>query len=265
MTKRTIVVDWDSREDLKKQVNLLRSRIGGLPGPPSRRERQRQLLNAYEEILATDISPIYGDLGLNAERKFYVYAHLDTSRKIAIEKNANTTFAATLGMDYFPFYVGKGAGDRCFDILRNETHRKMVQKLNILDKQVKVIKIREGLTESEALQLESKLIDIFGLIVYRGMLCNLDEGHRAGQRRQKYVSAFSTIRAINSYLYKDSSGDGRKKPVVPQSIDRDTGVRIPPSPPKIKTGKTLAFDRDLCAVGAGRDVVLATVTERTKS
>jgi hypothetical protein len=149
-------------------------------------------------IFNTDISSIYTGLALAESRDYYVYAHLDTSHKIAPGKHGITSFAATLGMDHFPFYVGKGTGERCFETARNETHRKTSQKLKRLGKEIKVIKLKEGLTESEALQLEAKLIDIFGLIPYKGLLTNLDEGHQPEARRALYQDAFLQLRQINS-------------------------------------------------------------------
>jgi hypothetical protein len=49
---------------------------------------------------------------------------------------------------------------------------------------VKIIK--ENLTEMEALCLESKFIDIFGLMSKSGRLVNLDEGLKSKERQMLY-------------------------------------------------------------------------------
>ena len=111
-----------------------------------------------------------------------------------------STFAATLGMELIPFYVGKGVGDRAYDLNRNETHRKVRQKLQQFGQEVSVKILKSGLTEMEALILESKLIDMFGLIASGGKLVNLDEGVNSKERRLKYKDELREI----SMLYKNS-------------------------------------------------------------
>lgn len=192
-------VDWDSYEDMAKLVAQLRSRLGELNAAP-KRLRNQQLLAACNSIFSTDITSVFESCVLDKTPSFYVYAHLDTSKRIAVGRSAVTTFAATLGMEFFPFYIGKGTGDRCSDTNRNETHRKIKQKLAQLGKSPSVIKIAEGLTELEALAMESKLIDIFGLLPYGGLLSNLDEGVNKDERRALYRQHFDVLRRMNQIL-----------------------------------------------------------------
>src|SRR5208282_78053 len=166
-------------------------------GEPSRKERERRLFDACSLIWNTDISSLYGALVLDTTPNYYVYAHLDSCRKVLVERAGVTTFAATLGMPYFPFYIGKGTGDRWQDFNRNETHRKVRERIARLSKAPIAIKLNDGLTEAQALQLEAKLIDIFGLITNGGKLCNLDEGLYPEQRRQFYLSAYRMLRPLN--------------------------------------------------------------------
>jgi hypothetical protein len=196
MNSRTFTVDWDSAEGIDRVLHQLKSRIGELHARDgkSKRARKFEQLQACQQILETDISSVYAELPLDSERKYYVYAHLDPSRKIAVGVHSVTTFAATLGLTFFPFYIGKGIGDRCFDLNRSETHRKIVQRIKARGQDVEVVKLREGLTESEALQFEAKLIDIFGLIPYKGRLANLDEGMKPQERRSLYREALLTLR-----------------------------------------------------------------------
>ena len=209
---KTVTVDWDSITDLQKMVNQIRSRIGELrvtQGEESRRSHNKRILESCTRIWETDISAMYADVKLDEERKFYVYVHLDTSRIIALEKHPITTFAALLGMTFFPFYVGKGTGDRFGNTDRNETHRKVCQKMRMMGKEAKVLKIKDCLTESEALQCESKLIDIFGLVPHHGLLTNLDEGYRANERRSIYRDDFAALSKFNGDILAPSLGNDR--------------------------------------------------------
>lgn len=80
------------------------------------------------------------------------------------------------------------------------THRKVCQKMRLMGLEPKVVHLKELLTEAEALAYESKLIDIFGLIPHKGMLCNLDEGLEAAKRRMVYKESYLKLRVINKQL-----------------------------------------------------------------
>ena len=62
------------------------------------------------------------------------------------------------------------------------------------------MQLRNNLTELESLELESKLIDIFGLMPHAGYLTNLDEGMLPDERRCCYPAAFQCLRKINHLL-----------------------------------------------------------------
>ena len=130
---------------------------------------------------------------------YYVYAHCEPN-KIALRKNGITTWAATVGFENIPFYIGKGKDGRAFDLKRNETHKKVREKFKIFEKDIKVKIIKEGLTELEALCLESKLIDIFGVMGKGGRLVNLDEGIKPEERRQIYYNDLKNL----SKFYQNS-------------------------------------------------------------
>jgi hypothetical protein len=49
------------------------------------------------------------------------------------------------------------------------------------------------LTEKEALMLESKLIDIFGLTSFGGWLVNLDEGTSNKKRKEIYMDDYINV------------------------------------------------------------------------
>jgi hypothetical protein len=198
-------LNWDDLDSVRKLFNQAKARYFELKREqdksPTKKERSYEIFAACNKIWSADISSIYENLQLDPVKKYYVYAHLDTTKKIAAGYNAITTFAASLGMTYFPFYIGKGTDSRCENLNRNETHRKVVQKIKIVGKEPIVYKLVENVSESEALQYEAKLIDIFGLIPQHGYLSNLDEGVNPDQRRTFYKDSLLKLRTINEMLY----------------------------------------------------------------
>jgi hypothetical protein len=196
--KRMFEVDWDSLDSVERRIRNLRARA---------QELERGLLGkcgvvgkitggkkfaACRNIWETDIGSVYASADLSTDPVFFVYAHLNPVEPVDVTK-VKDAFAASLGLEYMPFYVGKGKNSRDIDLGRNETHRKVRQKLAALGEGPIVKRIAEGLTESEALQAESKLIDIFGLLPDGGLLCNLDEGYNRIPRRMKYRKSLSLL------------------------------------------------------------------------
>ena len=205
---KSFQVDTSSVSEMEKLINRLRSLCGSVRsrnGEVSRAARNGLVFDACVRIMQADISEVYTNKLLDSNPKYYVYAHLNEGKKIAVGSSGVTTFAATLGMAFFPFYVGKGTGNRCYDLSRNETHRKVRDRLNLFDSNISTIKLFQNLSESEALQIESKLIDIFGLMVDGGMLANLDEGLHPETRRRFYAADFASLRGINKRIIKESS------------------------------------------------------------
>ena len=98
-----------------------------------------------------------------------------------------------MGIEYLPFYVGKGVGDRAYNINRNESHHKKRQFIEKSGKSIQIKILKDGLTESEALMMESKLIDIFGLVSFGGWLVNLDEGINNESRKEMYMEDYMNI------------------------------------------------------------------------
>lgn len=113
----------------------------------------------------------------SSERKFYVYYHTDPRNK------AFSSYKELGGVSFMPFYVGKGTGNRAYNMKRNQGHginlKEMLDLEYTPDDIVHIVK--DNLTESEALELESKLIYFFGTIYeteQKGVLLNLDIGKR---------------------------------------------------------------------------------------
>jgi hypothetical protein len=196
-------VDWDSLKECKKLSNMISSRMGELrklesPGRKSKKEIVQLKFDACRKIMDTDISYLYDGLSLSNEKKFYVYVHCDPNAKIAFKRDGVSTFGATLGMTHLPFYVGKGCGDRAYELDRNDSHRKIRQRIKTFGSDILVNILKDGMTEIEALVMESKLIDMFGLISVGGRLANLDEGIKNKERRNKYATE---LKALSNFYY----------------------------------------------------------------
>jgi len=191
-----IDIDWDDIEAVRKLAQRAKSRALMLDTErKTTSERQAEIFNACMNILETDISHLYDKS--NQNRNYYVYAHCDTSKVLLkTKRDGKVAFAATLGLNHFPFYIGKGTGSRAYDVNRNETHRKIKQRLNTHGKDVEVSIVKSNLTSSEAFALESKLIDIFGVIGKGGKLTNLDEGKNSQSRRLLYLN---DLKIVNPY------------------------------------------------------------------
>jgi hypothetical protein len=196
-----IEIDFTNQKDLEDLLSRLKSQLGAVRSEEggSKRQRNKSALEACIQIYETDIADLYSGMNLDMTPKYYVYAHCG-SDQIAVGKNGISTFLATKGLEHRPFYIGKGTGDRAFDLNRNETHRKVRQNLKSFGKDVNVKIIEDNLTELEALCLESKLIDMLGIIGKGGKLVNLDEGVKPNERRSKYSKPLSEIHSV----YRDS-------------------------------------------------------------
>ena len=196
-----IEVDYTNTAELLELSNRIRSQLGSVRSfdTGSKKDINGLRFESCKRIYDTDISDLYSELNLDATPSYYVYAHCEPN-KIAIGKDGVTSWLATMGVDLIPFYIGKGIGDRAYDLNRNETHRKVRQRLKEFNQDAQVRIIKDGLTELEALCLESKLIDIFGLMGKGGRLVNLDEGIKSKERQSRYASH---LVEINSF-YKNS-------------------------------------------------------------
>lgn len=130
-------------------------------------------LTELDDLMAQDWSHLFAG---DDEPKYYVYAHVYPFMKTNDFCNDGDFKMALPGM---PFYIGKGCGDRAWDLKRNEGHgvelRQLLANGNTPEQIVCVIK--DGISERAALEIESKLIYFFGTKFERdrrGLLVNLD-------------------------------------------------------------------------------------------
>lgn len=109
------------------------------------------------------------------DKKYYVYFHhYPTGNKLSFNNEY-----APFSLSGYPFYVGKGTGDRAYDLNRNQGHGAILKQLKEKNFHANDIVriIKNDLTESEALELESKFIYFFGTKYEKGrngILVNLD-------------------------------------------------------------------------------------------
>ncbi len=148
------------------------SNLFSLPGHYARKHTSNtKYLHA---LIEQDWSHIYRDMG--GSETYYVYVHADPHKPSFVSSEP-------CGGNYGgrPFYIGKGSGDRAFDLKRNQGHGKMIKNLTKEGyKKDDIVKILfNNLTESKSLEIESKLIYFFGTIYAgstkkNGLLLNID-------------------------------------------------------------------------------------------
>lgn len=126
----------------------------------------------YAELLKQDWSGMFDG---SDEERFYVYAHIKPGGKRL--KLAHKDFGISL--PGLPFYIGKGCGQRAYDLKRNQGHGAILKELEsqgVRPKEIVHI-LFDGLAEAKALELESKLIYLMGTKYEqgrKGLLVNLE-------------------------------------------------------------------------------------------
>ena len=169
--------------------NLPKTELFGLADPG------KQYTQGWDSILTKLLDQDWTHLFKgDAEKKYYVYIHYEPGTR-------EFKFAhplCTINLKGVPFYVGKGTGNRAYDLKRNEGHGRILRSLVSAgyspDSFVTIV--GNGLDEASAFALESKLIYFFGTRFEsqrKGVLVNLDipprptlvEGGRAKRRDAK--------------------------------------------------------------------------------
>lgn len=145
---------------LHRKHEVLKNRAHSIKSPHRGKELASLIEADWSNIYAADQS----------DRCFYVYAHVDPK--------AGRLKTPPYQFNGMPFYIGKGTGQRAYDLKRNEGHGAELRRLLSLGVQSQEIVqvVAENLSESEALCLESKLIYFFGTRFdgrVNGLLVNL--------------------------------------------------------------------------------------------
>ena len=202
-----IDVDFDDPSDLKRVITRLQKRRKKLLADLGYGEvsfagsklNMDSLMPAIEGIFDTDLSCIYGVASAGAS---YVYFHCDPTKPLNPRGDIRAIYLASkFGLKFEPVYVGKGVGDRCFDLQRNDSHRKIRSALISKGLDLEVVVAADGLSDGAALAMESKLIDVLGLraLSKTGWLVNLDEGCMASERRRRYPESCKLVLKKNGY------------------------------------------------------------------
>lgn len=105
--------------------------------------------------------------------EYYVYAYLDPG-KMGMFEYGEFSFG------YEPFYIGKGKGKRCHNGLndkKNKIKKSKIEKIYLSSQEPLIVKIKSGLNENEAFELEVLLVEKIGRIVLKnGPLANITDG-----------------------------------------------------------------------------------------
>lgn len=175
--RRSFIKSLDtSKYESLRQLNaqILEHNSGSLYAPPGIRRKKPQNLAPYlPALLRQDWSSLYPPA--HGEQKFYVYAHVDPRQPVFVtDKRCGGNYK---GM---PFYIGKGVGNRAYDLKRNQGHGHRLRQ--VLDAgygpdDIVHILFRD-LDEGFAFEVEAKLIYLFGTIYEKrhekGCLLNLE-------------------------------------------------------------------------------------------
>jgi len=170
-------LQFESAKELGKRRasndNSCREISASFPGLPNPKFVINNHADKYLKVLMNqDWSHLFdGD----EEEKYYVYIHLKPSSK----KLTFICEGLDLNLNGFPFYVGKGCGDRAWDLKRNQGHGAILRDLNLAGCTPSDIVhiVATEITEAKALEIESKLIYLFGTKYEsdrKGVLVNLD-------------------------------------------------------------------------------------------
>jgi len=139
--------------------------------PNEKYEYNRYHLKFLDDLIRQDWSHLFSG---SSDKRYYVYAHISPSGK-----SIRHSGEVELMLNGRPFYIGKGTGDRAYDLKRNQGHGvELSQLLNSGHRPNEIVQIiKDEMTEPEALELESKLIYFFGTKFERhrrGLLVNIE-------------------------------------------------------------------------------------------
>jgi len=131
---------------------------------------------------------------------------MDSFKQYTIEKINYYVYSLVDPRNNKVFYIGKGTGNRIFAhiqgiVEKNRKSEKIELIKDILSSELDVIHfiIRHGLTEKEAYEIESAIIDFIGL----ENLTNIVSGHYSGNRGIKTVEEIKILYEIEEAEIKE--------------------------------------------------------------
>jgi len=179
LTRRGKAGEYSPPEDRRAgSANIYRKLARETRQPSSEKPTYRRIQNDLRAYLPEDWDYLFNGQ-YDEEPRYYVYCHVNPKKKHIYYMDGN----APIDLKGTPFYVGKGTSNRAWDLNRNEGHGLEIRNLRnrgIADGEIVNI-VRDGLTEKQALVLESKLIYIFGSRfdgLNQGFLLNLEQPPR---------------------------------------------------------------------------------------
>lgn len=195
MDMRSFNVDMDNLSDLKKLITILQKHRKNLLEKNANFNAihfgtSKLNLNDIMDIFDFLYNQKYPNLSENNQDdlNYYVYVHCDPLRKLSVKRDIREfLLASKYGVTHMPIYVGKGIGNHCFDLNRNDSHRKIRTTLLNKNTDLMVIKVKDNLSEQEALFEEQKLISFLGLKALNntGLLTNLQTENSTLEYLQK--------------------------------------------------------------------------------
>lgn len=191
------------RKKSGEKIKLVKCKTTKAMPIPETSNKLRNRIRYIQFIVDQKWDYLFEDIEEGGDAKYYVYSHTDPTKK-------EYDLKGKLNIDGLPFYIGKGSGGRCYDLNRNQGHG---LKLNSLlnegfNKDHIVNIVKHGLTERQALALESKLIYLFKTIYEdpeHGLLYNLDTGRRPNFDEETILRSNFVIRK-NSNKEKANKG-----------------------------------------------------------
>lgn len=99
-----------------------------------------------------------------------------------MEENKEYYIYAHVRLDNFtPFYIGKGKGDRAYDLGRNKHHDSIAEKCGYA-----VVIVKDGLTEKEAFELERDIIE--DLVFNEGYGIDVKGCNKYNHKKDNYLT-----------------------------------------------------------------------------